>query len=271
MAALTREAFCYVADLVRRESAIVLEFGKEYLVESRLAPLVRKHGMVDANELVREAMTRADHRRSQEIVEALTTNETSWFRDVGPFAALTSVVLPDLASRRPGRSLRIWSAACSSGQEPYSIAMTCTDSPDLFGFRTEILGTDLSEEMVLRAKQGRYSQLEINRGLPATAMARHLSRVGTDWQISGDLLAMVRLQTLNLMRPFPGIGRFDIVFVRNVLIYFDMETKRDILRRVRQVLAPDGYLFLGAAETTIGVDDGWERVLVGRSAIYRPV
>ena len=271
MAALTRESFCYVADLVRRESAIVLDIGKEYLVESRLAPLVRRHGVMDANELVRPLLLRPDLTLTREIVEALTTNETSWFRDVGPFTALSTVVLPGLAAKRPARSLRIWSAACSSGQEPYSIAMTCLDSPDVAGFRTEVLATDLSEEMVLRAKTGRYSQLEINRGLPATAMARHMTRVGTDWQVSPELASMVRVQTLNLMRPFPPIGRFDVVFLRNVLIYFDIETKRDILRRVRQTLAPDGYLLLGAAETTIGVDESWDRLLVGRSAVYRPL
>ncbi len=203
------------------------------------------------------------------VVEALTTNETSWFRDGDPFSTLRSTVLPDLATRRPARGLRIWSAACSSGQEPYSIAIALAETPAVAGWRIEVLGTDLSEEMVARARAGRYTQLEVNRGLPATSLVRHFERDGTHWRIAPALTAHVSFRTLNLVRPFPPLGRFDVVFLRNVLIYFDVATKRDILRRVRQVMAPDGYLFLGAAEMTMGVDDAWERVPAGRSSVYR--
>jgi chemotaxis protein methyltransferase CheR len=272
MTAISVESFSFVSDLVRRESAIVLETGKEYLVEARLTPMARQAGFGDVNELVRTLQTKRDPSIAKQVVEALTTNETSWFRDAEPFNALRTMVLPDLAGNRPSGSLRVWSAACSSGQEAYSIAITAEDTPQVSAFRLEILGTDLSEEMVQRARAGRYSQLEVNRGLPATALVKHFTRVGAQWQISPALAATSTFRTMNLMRPFVGLGgKFDIVFIRNVLIYFDLPTKRDILRRIRQVMSPDGYLFLGAAETTMGVDDGWERVTVGRSAVYRPV
>jgi chemotaxis protein methyltransferase CheR len=263
------EAFVYVRDLVRRESAIVLDTGKEYLVESRLIPLARQAGAADVNAYVAALRQRSTPQTTRAVVEALTTNETSWFRDGDPFATLRTTVLPDLATRRPARGLRIWSAACSSGQEPYSIAIALAETPAVAGWRTEVLGTDLSEEMVARARAGRYTQLEINRGLPATSLVKHFERDGAHWRIAPALSAAVSFRTLNLVRPFPPLGRFDVVFLRNVLIYFDVATKRDILRRVRQVMAPDGYLFLGAAEMTMGVDDAWERVPAGRSSVYR--
>jgi chemotaxis protein methyltransferase CheR len=163
----------------------------------------------------------------------------------------------------------VWAAACSSGQEPYSILMTAQDTPELTGWKVDMLATDLSQEMLDRARAGQYSQLEVNRGLPATTLVRHFERSGLGWRISPALAAQVQFRQLNLMRPFPPMGRFDVVFLRNVLIYFDLATKRDILRRVRQVMAPDGHLFLGAAEMTMGVDDAWERVPAGRSSVYR--
>ena len=174
-----------------------------------------------------------------------------------------------LARSRPNRQLRIWAAACSSGQEPYSIVMTAMDTPELAGWQVDVLATDLSQEMLDRARAGEYSQLEVNRGLPATTLVRHFERSGLGWRISPAIASQVQFRQLNLMRPFPPMGRFDVVFLRNVLIYFDLPTKRDILRRVRQVLAPDGHLFLGAAEMTMGVDDAWERVPAGRSSVYR--
>ncbi|MGZ4450745.1 MAG: CheR family methyltransferase [Nocardioides sp.] len=263
------DAFAYVRELVRQESAIVLDTGKEYLVESRLAPLAREAGQADVTAYVASLRSRPDLTARRRVVEALTTNETSWFRDGDPFSALRSTVLPELAARRPSRSLRIWSAACSSGQEPYSVVMSANDTPAVAGFRLEVLATDLSEEMVTRARDGRYSQLEVNRGLPATSLVKHFTREGADWKIAPAVSAPVTFRQLNLVRPFPPLGTFDVVLLRNVLIYFDVPTKQDILRRVRQVMAPDGYLFLGAAEMTMGVDDAWERVAAGRSSMYR--
>ena len=266
---ITLEAFGFVSELVRRESSIVLGSGKENLVESRLAPMAREAGQRDVDTFLRALRSSYDPAVGKQVVEALTTNETSWFRDNDPFTTLREVVLPELAQHRPSRSLRIWSAGCSSGQESYSIAMTALDTPEVAGWRVEVLGTDLSERMVERARAGRYSQLEVNRGLPATSLVRHFRRAGSQWQIAPELAAAVTFRPLNLTRPFPGLGRFDVVFLRNVLIYFDLASKRDVLDRVRRVLAPDGFLLLGAAETTIGVDDAWERVPGERSSLYR--
>ncbi|MGA8209605.1 MAG: protein-glutamate O-methyltransferase CheR [Nocardioidaceae bacterium] len=263
------EVFGYVRDLVRRESAIVLDTGKEYLVESRLTPLARLAGTGDVNAFVATMQRRPDPVLARRVVEALTTNETSWFRDGDPFSTLRTKVLPGLAASRDQRSLRLWSAACSSGQEAYSIAMSVLETPAVAGWDVEIIATDLNEEMLERARTGRYSQLEVNRGLPATSLVRHFVRDGASWRIAPQLTAAVTFRQHNLMRPFGGLGRFDVVMLRNVLIYFDLATKRDILRRVRQVLAPDGYLFLGAAEMTMGVDDSWERVPAGRSSVYQ--
>jgi chemotaxis protein methyltransferase CheR len=263
------EAFTFVRDLVRRESAIVLDTGKEYLVESRLTPLARQAGQVDVNAFVSALRSRYNPVLTRQVVEALTTNETSWFRDGDPFAALRSDLFPALARNRPSRQLRVWCAACSSGQEPYSVAMTALDTPALTGWKVEIVATDLNEEVLARARAGTYSQLEVNRGLPASTLVRHFTRDGAHWRITPALAAAVTFRPLNLVRPFPAMGAFDVVLLRNVLIYFDLPTKRDILRRVRQVLSPDGYLFLGAAEMTMGVDDSWERVPAGRSSVYQ--
>jgi chemotaxis protein methyltransferase CheR len=266
---ISASAFTFVRELVRAESAIVLEPGKEYLVESRLIPLARQAGHPDVDAFVRELATRRSPASLRLVVEALTTNETSWFRDADPFTALRQSVFPALAKARPQREIRVWAAACSSGQEPYSILMTAQDTPDLAGWKVDVLATDLSQEMLDRARAGEYSQLEVNRGLPATTLVRHFERRGLNWRISPAISSQVQFRQLNLMRPFPPLGRFDVVFLRNVLIYFDLATKRDILRRVRQVMAPDGHLFLGAAEMTMGVDDAWERVPAGRSSVYR--
>lgn len=266
---ISPQAFTFVRELVRAESAIVLETGKEYLVESRLVPLARAAGHPDVDAYVADLSTRRTPAALKQVVEALTTNETSWFRDSDPFTALRQTVFPALAKTRSNRTLRIWAGACSSGQEPYSIIMTALDTPELAGWKIELVATDLSEEMLTRARKGEYSQLEVNRGLPATTMVRHFERAGLNWRINQSIRDRVEFRQLNLTRPFPPMGRFDIVFLRNVLIYFDLPTKRDVLKRVRQVMTPDGHLFLGAAEMTMGVDDAWERVPAGRSSVYR--
>jgi len=267
--ALTATAFDWVCTLVRKESAIVLEAGKEYLVESRLVPLARAAGHPDVDAYVADLSKRRTPAAMKLVVEALTTNETSWFRDSDPFTALRQSVFPALAKTRANRTLRIWAGACSSGQEPYSIIMTALDTPELAGWKIELVATDLSEEMLTRSRKGEYSQLEVNRGLPATTLVRHFERAGLNWRINQSIRDRVEFRQLNLTRPFPPMGRFDVVFLRNVLIYFDLPTKRDVLKRVRQVMAPDGHLFLGAAEMTMGVDEAWERVPAGRSSVYR--
>jgi chemotaxis protein methyltransferase CheR len=269
---LATTSFDWVRDLVRRESAIVLQPGKEYLVEARLLPIARQMGLPDVGKLVETVRSRPNPDDTRRIVEALTTNETSWFRDGDPFTALASTVLPQLlAARGPADRLQIWSAACSSGQEPYTIAMLLEDAMPNAASRVSITATDLSREMVERTKAGRFSQLEVNRGLPAPMLVRHFTRVGNEWEVAPALRRMVTASECNLATPLPRMGPFDVVYLRNVLIYFDLPTKQTILRRVRELMRPDGWLFLGAAETTLGVDDSWERVVLGRSSAYRPV
>jgi chemotaxis protein methyltransferase CheR len=269
---LPATSFDWVRQLVHRESAIVLQPGKEYLVEARLLPIARKLGLDDVAKLVDQVRSRPTPEGTRSIVEALTTNETSWFRDGDPFTALTSTVLPALtAARGPNERLQIWSAACSSGQEAYTIAMLLQDALPNAATRVSITATDISREMVERTRAGRFSQLEVNRGLPAPMLVRHFSRAGTEWEVSPGLRRMVTASECNLATSFPRMGPFDVVYLRNVLIYFDLSTKQAILRRVRDVMRPDGWLFLGAAETTLGVDDSWERVVIGRSSAYRPL
>ncbi|NTW41286.1 MAG: protein-glutamate O-methyltransferase CheR [Cellulomonadaceae bacterium] len=265
---LARENFTFVADLVRKRSAIQLEAGKEYLVESRLLPLARTAGTVDVDAYIRGLRATPSPAALEAVVEALTTNETSWFRDAQPFQTLTGHVVPELLGSRLGTgSLRVWSAACSSGQEPYSIAMTLADL--LPAGRLRILATDLNQQVLERARTGRYSQLEVNRGLPAPMLVKHFTRLGVEWEIAPALRSTITFAKHNLLDAPPSGGPFDVVFLRNVLIYFDLATKREVLRRVRQVVRPGGYLLLGAAETTIGIDDDWERVTLGRGSVYR--
>lgn len=268
---ISTSEFDFVRTLVRRESSIVLEPGKEYLVEARLMPLARARGLADVSAYV-SAVRRENNRADQDrVVDALTTNETSWFRDGGPFTALAQRIVPAITSaRRDDRVLRVWCAACSSGQEPYSIAMVLADQLKAAGWRLDITATDLSDDMLRRARDGIYSQLEVNRGLPAQQLVRYFTRVGTEWQVSQELRQLVKVQKLNLSAPLPFYLPFDVVFIRNVLIYFDGPTKRDILQRTQRVMRPDGYLLLGAAETTLGVDDSWERDVIDRAVTYRP-
>ena len=264
--------FAFVSDLVRRRAAIVLEPGKEYLVEARLLPLARKVGADGVAGLV-GLLQRAPESGPlhAQVVDALTTNETSWFRDRHPFDAITDHVLPEVVARsRPDRVLRVWSAASSTGQEAYSLVMAVTDRLAAHpGWRLDVLGTDLSAEVLEQAKAGVYSQLEVNRGLPAPMLVRHFERHGAAWRLKDPLRRDVTFRPMNLAVPFPVMPPMDVVLLRNVLIYFDVETKRKVLAQVRRVLAPGGYLFLGAAETTLNLDDAFTRVTLGRATAYR--
>lgn len=264
--------FTWVSELVRREAAIVLQPGKEYLVEARLLPLARAAGLPDTDAYVREAQRPANMAQRRAIVEALTTNETSWFRDATVFESFRKDMLPKLlADRMVHQPLRIWSAASSTGQEAYSLAMLLTEELGP-ARRFEIIGTDIARGVLEQARQGRYTQMEVNRGLPARYMVQYFQRVGTGWQISPELQRNVQFRELNLAAPFPpGLPTFDVVFLRNVLIYFDTATKQAILRRVRQVMAPGGWLVLGTAETTRGIDDGFELVRMGGLSAYQSV
>jgi chemotaxis protein methyltransferase CheR len=263
--------FDFVRDLVRRGSAIVLESTKEYLVEARLMPLARNEGLGSIADLVAK-LRRGDADLTRKVIDAMTTNETLFFRDVHPFEAMRTNVLPELQqSRATTRKLRIWSAACSTGQEPYTIAMLLKEHvADLSGWSVDIVATDLCTEVLAKARSGNFGQIEVNRGLPAKLMVKYFTKQGVDWQLCDEIKRMVDFRQMNLAEKWPAMGQFDVVFLRNVLIYFDVETKKSILSRVRQLLRPDGYLFLGAAETTMNLDDGYERVQLGKSGCYRP-
>ncbi len=268
---LAPETVNYVCDLVRRRSAIELESSKAYLIEARLTPLAKKHGYASAQELVRALQANSKAVLQQQLVEAMTTNETSFYRDSHPFEALRATVIPQfLRSRADRRTLNIWSAACSTGQEAYSIAMLLSENfPELANWKVTILGTDLSDEVLAKAREASFSQIEINRGLPAKLLAKYFQRDGMKWKLDDKLRAVVQFCKLNLIERWPTIPQMDVVFLRNVLIYFSPETKRAILEKVRQVMAPDGLLFLGAAETTMGLTNAFERVTSGTGVFYK--
>lgn len=269
---MNTQTFDYFRELVLSRSAIVLEAGKEYLVESRLAPVARQHGFATLDELA-AAMRRvpfgAMHRQT---VEAMTTNETSFFRDIHPFDALRKAVLPELIARKSAkRELNIWCGAASTGQEPYSVAMLLREHfPELRSWKLTFLATDIATNVLARARAGRYTQLEVNRGLPAPLLVKHFAKDGTEWQISDDIRGMVEFRELNLIDPWPAMPTIDVVFMRNVLIYFDVTTKRQILDRVRRVMSPQGYLLFGSAETTMGLDQQLDRFQYERGITYRP-
>jgi len=260
----------FVRTVVHAAAAIVIEPSKRYLIESRLGPLARLDGMT-IPELIAAARRDPLGRHHRDIVEAMTTNETSWYRDVHPFDALRTHVLPRLVERRRNeRALTIWSAACSTGQEPYSIAMLIRDEfPELANWNVRIVATDLSRAAVARAEQGVYSQLEVNRGLPARQLATHFTRDGACWTISPVIRSMVRFGVANLIGPWPSMPPADVVMLRNVMIYFDVATKRRLLDRLHGAMRPDGYLFLGNAETTMNLDDRYQRVEPSRAGCYQ--
>jgi chemotaxis protein methyltransferase CheR len=264
--------FEFLSKFVRERSGLVLTADKTYLVESRLVPVARKFGAKGIEDLVVQLRGRPDQALVRAVTEAMTTNETLFFRDTKPFEQFTRVILPALtAARGAKRQLRIWCAACSSGQEPYSLAITLKEqAAKIAGWRTDIVATDLSTEMLERAKIGIYSQFEVQRGLPITMLVKYFKQIeGDRWQLNPDLRQMVQYQELNLLGDFRSLGQFDVVFIRNVLIYFDPPTKQVILERVVQMMPEDGYLFLGGAETVLGVTEKFEPVPNERG-MYRP-
>ena len=266
------ESMKYLRDLVHRRSAIVIEADKDYLLESRLAPLARLNAMATIDELVRKVKSDERAPITHAVIEAMTTNETSFFRDSHPFEALKTKILPDLmATRSAARVLRIWCAASSTGQEPYSIAMAIREAfPALATWNVQIIATDLNATVLARARAGVYRQLEVNRGLPAALLVKYFDRNGAEWQIKPEIRNMVTFQELNLLDRWPIFSAQDVVFIRNVLIYFDIATKRRILGRIRETLREDGFLVLGGAETTLNLDDGYVPVRVGPSVYYQP-
>jgi chemotaxis protein methyltransferase CheR len=269
--AINGSEFNYIRNLVRERSALVLEPGKEYLVESRLLLLARREGVASVQELLARLRADASGGLQRKVVEAMITAETTFFRDVRPFDSLRRAVLPEILARRSSdRTLNLWCAATSAGQEPYSVAMMLReDFPQTAGWNVRFIASDLSRDLLDRAREGRYSQLEVNRGLPAALLVKYFRKCGSEWQIHPGIRSMVEFQEINLAKPWPTLPRMDIILMRNVLIYFDVETKKMILQLARRLLKPDGYLFLGGSETTIGLDDSFEPLANERPCCFR--
>jgi chemotaxis protein methyltransferase CheR len=252
---VTPADFQYLRQFLKLRSGCVVSNEKQYLVESRLLPLARRAGLSTIRDVVERLRLPNETALAEAVVEAMTCGETSFFRDRTPFETLTSLMLPEILRRRAAtRRIRIWSAGCASGQEPYSIAMALREAGvDLAGWTVDILGTDISNEALERARLGVYSQFEVQRGLPIRLLLKYFARNGGDWTIAGELRQMVRWRKANLLDDFAALGRFDVVFCRNVLVGFDPPTRDDVLARLVESVADDGYLVLGAAESVIGV------------------
>jgi chemotaxis protein methyltransferase CheR len=261
----------FLRSLLKQRSGLDLSADKQYLVESRLLPLARKAGLPGIAELVLKMKGGGAEALTKEVVEAMTTNETFFFRDKIPFDHLRETILPAmLQSRASRKSLRIWSAACSTGQEPYSIAMCLKERAQaLSGWRVEIVATDLSQEVLEKSRAGIYSQFEVQRGLPIQLLVKYFTQVGELWQINSEIRGMVQHKQLNLLQDFSHLGKFDVIFCRNVLIYFDQETKINTFDRVAKVMEPDGMLMLGAAESVVGITNAF-RPYPDRRGLYQP-
>lgn len=264
--------FKYISDLLRERSGLMLTEDKVYLLESRLTPLARKNGLDGLEALIQKLRMTRDAGLTNEIVEAMTTNESFFFRDNTPFDIFRDKVLPGMEKARGHtKKLKIWCAAASTGQEPYSLSIILREAWHKWrDWNIDILGTDLSAQVLDKAKAGKYSQFEVQRGLPIQMLIKYFQQEGDIWQLSSDIRSMVRFQQFNLLDSFAAIGTVDVIYCRNVLIYFDQPTKRMVLDRMRKVLAPDGVLFLGAAETVLGITEEFKPVR-GQRGLYVPV
>lgn len=263
------EDFDFVSRLIKSKSGLVLNEDKTYLLESRLMPIARKRGLKDLGELV-SALRGHDRALVEEVVDAMTTNESFFFRDTKPFDQFRHVVLPHMIKERASKKhLRIWCAAASSGQEPYSLAMILDEfKSQLAGWRIEIIGTDISREILAKARAGLYSQFEVQRGLPIGLLVKYFQKQEDQWQISADIRSKVQYKEFNLLEDFRPLGQFDVVYCRNVLIYFDQPTKSDVLSRISALMPDDGFLFLGGAETVLGISDKF-KPLARQRGIYQ--
>lgn len=256
--------------LLKEKSGLVLTPDKSYLLESRLGPIAKKWGFSNLEAMTINLQGMPDPTLINDVVEAMTTNETSFFRDSRPFDLLRDYTLPFMIEKKADqKKLNIWCAAASSGQEPYSISMVIKETgPKMAGWTTKILATDISNEILEQARQGRYSQFEVQRGLPVQLLMKYFTQEDNNkWQIKDEIRQMVQYQHLNLLNSITGLGKFDIVFCRNVLIYFDEATKADILKRIAAQLEPDGILYLGGAETVLGITESFKPI-PGKRGIY---
>ncbi len=265
------EDVTYIRNLIRVRSGMVLEPEKNYLLQSRLKPFAKQEGFGSMADLVSQLRQTSYGPLHKRVVEAMTINETSFFRDLVPFQILKDRLLPEVIQANVDiKRLHIWCGASSSGQEPYSILLTILHHfPELASWDIRVIATDISQQMIKRGQEGRYGSFEVNRGLSPPLLNTYFSRHGMEWQIRDDVRSMIEFREMNLAGSWLGLPRMDLVFMRNVMVYFDMETRKDILRRIRGILASHGYLILGATETTLAVDDHFERVPVNGTSVYR--
>jgi chemotaxis protein methyltransferase CheR len=263
--------FDFVRAFIRDHAGMVLNANKSYLAEARLIPLAQKEGFADLSELVAALRDGSRLPLIHQVVDALTTHETSFFRDREPFKALRTHVLPELISARQSeKRLNIWYAASSTGQEPYSVAMLLAEHfPELAAWDVLHLATDISAAVIRRAKRGRFGQVDINRGLPDSYRTKYFDRLSMNWVVKQHIRKAIRFEELNLVESWPELPTMDVVMMRNVMLYFDAERRRETLGKVGTILRPDGYLFLGAAETTMDVDDRFKRVNYAQAGCYR--
>jgi chemotaxis protein methyltransferase CheR len=267
---VTPTEYEYLRKFLKENSGLDLSADKQYLIESRLLPLARKAGLSGINDLVQKLQS-GSRELITNVIEAMTTNETFFFRDKVPFDHFRETIMPEVIKARAGRrSVRIWCAAGSTGQEPYSLAMCLKEmGAALTGWRVEIIATDLSQEVLEKAKAGIYSQFEVQRGLPIQMLMKYFKQTGETWQINPELRAMIQHRQLNLLHDFGQLGTFDVIFCRNVLIYFDQDTKVNIFNRLARQIEPDGFMVLGAAETVVGLTDTF-RPIPEKRGLYKP-
>jgi len=268
---MTPADFDFVSQMLKRRSGLILPPDKMYLLESRMGPIARKHGLVGLDAIAAK-LKAGDEPLARDVTEAMTTNESFFFRDKTPFDHFEKLMLPELLKARANtKRLRIWCAAASTGQEPYSLAMILKEKAALLkDWKIDIVGTDLSNEVLTRAKEGVYSQFEVQRGLPVQMLVKYFTKDKEQWRVKDDVRSMVQYQPLNLLDAFIGLGSFDIIFCRNVLIYFDEAMKRNILERMALLLPADGYLLLGAAETVVGITTAFSPIEAARGVNMKP-
>ena len=268
---ISQSEFQYIADLVLNETAIVLDADKQYLVEARLSLLVHETGQENMSALIAMARIPDNKLLREHIIDAMTTNETSFFRDTRPFSDLKDIIMPDLIKARSDtRQINIWCAASSSGQEPYSIAMTLhSNFKILKDWKLNITASDISSKVLTKARGGKYSQIEINRGLPKDMLSRYFTPVESDWVINDELRNMIDFRKINLINPYTGMPKFDLIFIRNVLIYFNEETKKLILNKLADLMKPDSLIILGGTETPMNITDLFERYQKAHASVYQ--
>ncbi len=269
---MNSQDYDFLSQFLMDSSGLALGSGKEYLLEARLTPLAQSFGLSDFEELVAELRAGRDVRLSSAVTETMTTNETSFFRDKTPFEEIKTQLVPSLLrARSDTKTIRIWCAAASTGQELYSLLMLLDDSfPELMNWKVEVVGTDIAQTMLDRCNEAVYSQFEVQRGLPMPMLVKYFEQVTDGWRVKDSLRNRIQWKQLNLLDEFGHLGTFDFILCRNVLIYFEVQHKRDVLDRMSQILRPDGYLLLGAAESIVGVTDEFSRFRDCRSAVYTP-